>query len=154
MGIILRILRRLSLLAILGLIGASIWFWFLPVGVNNYINKVTVELLFDSPELLTGLGMIDNTPLDFHSGRLSDYTKAQDVKSIAKLRRAREGLDRYGPKGLTGQELLSWHITAWYFDDLIRQGEVVGFVIQFCEIDCFAHLDLLHDGVKISLPLR
>jgi uncharacterized protein (DUF885 family) len=123
MGIILRILRRLSLLAILGLIGASIWFWFLPVGVNNYINKVTVELLFDSPELLTGLGMIDNTPLDFHSGRLSDYTKAQDVKSIAKLRRAREGLDRYGPKGLTGQELLSWRITAWYFDDLIRQGE-------------------------------
>lgn len=123
MGVILRILRRLSLLAILALVGASIWFWFLPVGVNNYINKVSIELLIDSPELLTLLGMIDNTPLDFHSGRLSDHTKAQDVKTIAKLRRAREGLDRYGPKGLTGQELLSWRITAWYFDDRIRQAE-------------------------------
>jgi hypothetical protein len=24
--------------------GASVWFWFLPVRVNNYINKVTIQL--------------------------------------------------------------------------------------------------------------
>ena len=33
--------------------GASMWFWFTPVGVNNYINKVTFQLAIDSPELLT-----------------------------------------------------------------------------------------------------
>ncbi len=103
--------------------GASVWFWFLPVGVNNYINKVTVQLSIDSPELLSSLGVIDNTILDFHSGKLADYTKAQDEKSLAKLRKARAGLDRYGPDGLEGQELLSWQIAAWFFDDLIRSAE-------------------------------
>ncbi|MHA7873543.1 MAG: DUF885 domain-containing protein, partial [Hyphococcus sp.] len=69
-------------------------------------------------------GFIDNTPLDFHSGKLADYTKEQDEKTLAKMRKARAGLDRYGPEGLEGQELLSWRIAAWFFDDLIRQAEL------------------------------
>ncbi|MGA1461833.1 MAG: DUF885 domain-containing protein [Steroidobacteraceae bacterium] len=101
---------------------ASMWFWFTPVGVNNYVNKITLQLAMDSPEILSSLGFIDNTPLDFHSGKLADYTKAQEEESLAKLRKAREGLDRYGPDGLEGQELLSWKITAWFLDDLIRQA--------------------------------
>jgi uncharacterized protein (DUF885 family) len=104
--------------------GASMWFWFTPVGVNNYINKVTVQLAIDSPELLTYLGAIDNTPLDFHSGKLADYTKEEEERSIAKLRDARSGLDAYGPEGLTDQELLTWKIAAWFFDDLLRQAEL------------------------------
>jgi uncharacterized protein (DUF885 family) len=104
--------------------GASMWFWFTPVGVNNYVNKVTLQLAIDSPELLTYLGAIDNTPLDFHSGKLADYTKEEEERSIAKLRKAREGLDDYGPDGLSGQELLTWKIAAWFFDDQLRQAEL------------------------------
>ena len=104
--------------------GASMWFWFTPVGVNNYVNKVTLQLAIDSPELLTYLGAIDNTPLDFHSGKLADYTKEEEERSIAKLRNAREGLDDYGPDGLSGQELLTWKIAAWFFDDQLRQAEL------------------------------
>ena len=104
--------------------GGSMWFWFTPVGVNNYINKVTLQLAIDSPELLTYLGAIDNTPLDFHSGKLADYTKEEEERRIAKLRNAREGLDDYGPDGLSGQELLTWKIAAWFFDDQLRQAEL------------------------------
>ena len=123
MRIIGRILLGLFLLVLLAAGGASVWFWFKPVGVNNYINKVTIQLAIDSPELLSAIGAIDNTPLDFHSGKLADYTKAQDDRSLEKLRKARAGLDKYGPEGLEGQELLSWQITAWFFDDLLRQAE-------------------------------
>ena len=105
-------------------VSASMWFWFTPVGVNNYINKVTFKLAIDSPELLTYLGAIDNTPLDFHSGKLADYTKEEEERSIAELRAARAGLDAYGPQGLEGQELLTWKIAAWFFDDLLRQAEL------------------------------
>ena len=105
-------------------VSASMWFWFTPVGVNNYINKVTFKLAIDSPELLTYLGAIDNTPLDFHSGKLADYTKAEEERAIAELQAARAGLDAYGPEGLTGQELLTWKIAAWFFDDLLRQAEL------------------------------
>lgn len=103
--------------------GASVWFWFAPIGVNNAINRETIKLAIDSPELLTSLGIIDNTLLDFHSGKLSDYTKAQEEKSLTKLRAARRFLDGYGPDGLDGQEKLSWEIAAWFFDDLLRQAE-------------------------------
>ena len=39
------------------------------------------------------------------------------------MKAARAGLDKYGPDGLEGQELLSWRIMAFFFDDLIRQAE-------------------------------
>lgn len=123
----MRILGKIAgglfgLLLLIGL-GAYSWFWWKPVGVNNYINKASLELLLDSPELLTSLGLIDNTPLDFHSNKLDSYTNEQQDKSLAKLRRARAGLNKYGPDGLDGQELLSWQIAAWFFDDLLRQAE-------------------------------
>ena len=120
---------KLALLSMAGAtivaaVSASMWFWFTPVGVNNYVNKVTFKLAIDSPELLTYLGFIDNTPLDFHSGKLADYTKEKEERGIAELQAARAGLDAYGPQGLTGQELLTWKIAAWFFDDLLRQAEL------------------------------
>ena len=119
-----RVVMGLVATLIVASAGASMWFWFTPVGVNNYINKVTFQLAIDSPELLSYLGAIDNTPLDFHSGKLADYTREEEERSIAKLRDARAGLDAYGPEGLAGQELLTWKIAAWFFDDLLRQAEL------------------------------
>ena len=123
MRILGKIIGGLLALVVLAIGGLSMWFWFAPVGINNYINKAMIQLAVDSPELLTGLGIIDNTPLDFHSGKLADYTKAQDEISLAKLKKGRAGLDKYGPEGLEGQELLSYEITAWFLDDIIRQAE-------------------------------
>ena len=78
-----RLRRRLSggvVVIAVSVASTSLWFWFTPVGVNNYLNKVTFKLAIDSPELLSYLGMIDNTPLDFHSGKLADYTKEEEEK--------------------------------------------------------------------------
>jgi uncharacterized protein (DUF885 family) len=122
--------------------GASMWFWFTPVGVNNYINKVMIQLASDSPELLTSLGMIDNTPLDFHSGKLADRTRAQDDRSLAKLRKARAGLDKYGPEGLEGQELLSWRVAAWFFDNTLRRAE----------FEYGGYREVQNSGATVNLP--
>ena len=123
----MRLFKRLIVgalgLVVLAITGAAFWFWITPVGVNNYVNKVSLQLAIDSPELLTRLGMIDNTLLDFHSDKLGDYTKAGEEESLEKLRKARAGLDDYGPEGLEGQELLTWQIAAWFFDDILRQSE-------------------------------
>ena len=118
-----KVLAWISGLAVLGLVAVAMWFWFTPVGLNNYVNKITMQLTLDSPEILSQLGFIDNTPLDFHSGRLGDYTREHELATLAKLRKARAGLDRYGPDDLEGQELTTWKVTAWFLDDLIRQAE-------------------------------
>lgn len=123
MRIVGKILGGLLALILLALAGLSVWFWFYPVTVNNAVNKFTAEFAMETPELLTGLGMIDNTPLDFHSGKLSDYTKAQDDKNIARLKKARAMMDRFNPEKLKGQEKLSWEISTWFLDDIIAQAE-------------------------------
>ena len=112
----------LSLTLVIGL-GLYVWFWAAPVGVNNYVNKVSLQMLLRSPELLTSVGAIDNTPLDFHSGKLGRYDKQSEREELESLREDRAGLDDYGPEGLEGQELLSWKIVAWFFDDMIRESE-------------------------------
>ena len=124
MAMIKKISTYLILLVVTVGIGGYFWFWATPVGVNNYVNKVSLQLLLRSPELLTSLGVIDNTPLDFHSGKLGSYDKNSEMEDLEFLRESRRGLDAYGPEGLEGQELLSWKIVAWFFDDIIRQSEV------------------------------
>ena len=116
-------LKYLLLLILVTGLGLYVWFWAAPVGVNNYVNKVSAQLLFRSPELLTSLGFIDNTPLDFHSGKLGRYDKQSELEDLDGLRKARDGLNDYGPEGLEGQELLTWKIVAWFFDDMIRETE-------------------------------
>jgi uncharacterized protein (DUF885 family) len=123
MRLFLKILAGLTGLLFVAAFGLYTWFWWKPVGINNYINKATLSLAMETPELMTQLGLIDNTPLDFHSGKLGDYTKAGEERQLQKLLKARAGLDKYGPEGLKGQELLSYQIVAWFFDDLIRQAE-------------------------------
>ena len=48
-----KIIGGLFLLIALAGFGAFMWFWGRPVGINNYINKVSLQLMVDSPELLT-----------------------------------------------------------------------------------------------------
>jgi uncharacterized protein (DUF885 family) len=116
-------LKYLLLLILVTGLGLYVWFWAAPVGINNYVNKVSAQLLFRSPELLTSLGVIDNTPLDFHSGKLGRHDKQSELEDLDGLREARDGLNNYGPEGLEGQELLTWKIVAWFFDDMIRESE-------------------------------
>ena len=123
MRILGKIVSGVLLLLVLVIAGASVWFWFYPVTVNNAVNKFTAEFAMETPELLTGLGMIDNTPLDFHSGKLSDYTKAQDDKNKARLKKARAMMNRFHPDKLKGQEKLSWEISTWFLDDILEQAD-------------------------------
>jgi uncharacterized protein (DUF885 family) len=121
---IAKVLAWIGGLTAVAIAAASMWFWFTPVGLNNYVNKITLQLTIDSPQILSQLGFIDDTPLDFHSGKLENYTKAHEDAVLARMRKARAGLDRYGPEGLSGQELVTWKTTAWFLDDVIRQGEL------------------------------
>jgi len=43
--------------------------------------------------------------------------------TLEKLNEAQKGLAKYGPDGLEGQELLSWKITHWFFEDQINNAK-------------------------------
>jgi len=123
MGLVWKVLLGVVGLAIAAVLALVTVFWWAPVGINNYANKISIELVLESPESLTQLGLVDNSPLDFHSGRLDDYTEAHEKTLLAVTKRARAGLDKYGLKSLKGQEALTWSVLANVLDDAIRDGE-------------------------------
>lgn len=104
MSLVWKVAAGAGALAVLVVLMLLTVYWWAPVGINNYANKVSVELALNSPELLTRLGLGDNTIVDFHSGWLDDHTEAGEAKEAAIARRARKGLDAYGPKGLEGRK--------------------------------------------------
>ena len=115
-----RTLIGIPTVLLLGGFGAYVWFWGAPVGINNYINKKSLQLVTDSPEMLTFLGIFDNTPLDRHSGKLADYSEAQWDKSNEKTKDLLKGLEKFKDKDLSEQERLSYEITKWLFEDEIK----------------------------------
>ena len=124
-GLNIKRIRKVLKISLLGAVIAAaigyVWFWGSPVGVNNYVNKVTVQMALRSPEITTQLGLIDNSLVDFHSHKLDSYTAQTDRELLTFLVDSRRGLDRYGPRGLEGKALLNWKVVAWLWDDWIRQ---------------------------------
>jgi uncharacterized protein (DUF885 family) len=95
-------------------------FWGTPPSLNLAVERLGLHLLLDDPELLTGLGLIDNTLLDFHSGSLTDASP----RHMRHLRRLDwEGLtliQRYDPAKLKGEERLTYELMRWYYEQNLR----------------------------------
>jgi uncharacterized protein (DUF885 family) len=135
-----------------GLIGVSVlsfgsWFfiWHKPATLNLFLDRTFIQsALFSShtPEVLTSLGLVDNTIIDFHSGRLGDYTETAENEEIIWLRKVREELNSYGPAGLNDQDLLSWKTMAWFLDIEISEAELGFKGYRITQLD----------GVTIRIP--
>ncbi|NLN69656.1 MAG: DUF885 domain-containing protein [Chloroflexi bacterium] len=109
----------ITILIILGV--GLIWLiysliWGTPPSINLAVERYALRMLLADPELLTQLGLLDNTLLDFHSGRLTNASPKGD-----ELRRQldRDGLAlirRFDPEKLHGQQRITYHLMRWFFD--------------------------------------
>ncbi len=95
-------------------------FWGTPPWINLAVERLSLKMILKDPESLTILGLIDNTPLDFHSGKLTDASPNY-MKDLRQL--DREGLAlirRYDSKKLHGRKKLTFQLMRWYFDQNLR----------------------------------
>ncbi len=111
----------LIVLVVLG----SLWLvynlvWGTPPTINLAVERLGLRLLLTDPETLSYVGLLDNTLLDFHSGRLTDASP----RYMQNLRRLdQEGLNlirRYDSKTLQGQQNITYRLMRWYFDQNLR----------------------------------
>ena len=108
------------------LIVFSIWsyklIWGKPFNFDHLLNRYLIEVALNEPELLTLVGIIDNTILDFHSHTLADASPRHTYKMMERDKEYLQLLRSYNRDDLTGQKAISYDMAEWFLESNI-EGE-------------------------------
>lgn len=113
----MRLLKGFVATLLLAVIAGG-WFgyqflWGKPYSIHHFADRGLLKWLWEKPEFLTYLGIIENTPLDFHSHRLSDVSP----ESMSRIARNTENEYRifqsYDTSDMDEQELLTHTYLEW-----------------------------------------
>src|SRR5947207_3609949 len=121
-----RILKwTLGIIALL-LIAAAILLvnliWFRPWSLNLFYEKVFAQVLFEEPELLSSLGLVEQFGITGHNGKLGDESPAHQQRQFDRAKQNLADLRAYSLERQTPSQHLSTHILDWYIDREI-EGE-------------------------------
>src|SRR6267378_5097214 len=94
--------------------------WFRPWSLNLFYEKVFVQVLFDEPELLSSLGLVEQFGFTSHNGKLSDESPAHQQKVFDRWKRDLADLRAYPLDRQSPSQRLSTHVLEWF---LARQVE-------------------------------
>src|ERR1700674_1404367 len=96
--------------------------WFRPWSLNLFYEKIFVQLLFDEPELLSSLGLVERFGITAHNGKLGDVSPAHQQHVFDRVRQNLADLRAYSPDRQTPSQRLSTHILDWFLSRQI-EGE-------------------------------
>lgn len=88
--------------------------WFRPWSLNVFYEKVFVEVIFDEPELLSALGLVEQFGITSHNGKLSDESPAHQQKQFDRLRRNLAQLHAYPLEKQSASQRLSTSVLDWF----------------------------------------
>jgi len=120
MKLLVKLLKWLVLypLLVLLVLGAGffvhVWY-FKPVSIDLYYNRVFAQFAVDSPEMLTSMRLLDQFGIDFHADELADASLAEEERQRERIRENYDTFKRYDRSKYTGQELLSYDIWDYFF---------------------------------------
>src|SRR6058998_1641517 len=69
--------------------------WFRPWSLNLFYEKVFVQTIFDEPELLSSLGLVEQFGITKHNGKLSDESPTHQQKQADRWRKDLDDLHKY-----------------------------------------------------------
>ncbi len=114
-----RILRVfLWLLAIASVVGGYVGYrlaWGTPFTITQLADRQAVYFLLDTPELLTSIGLVDGTMLDFHSGELSDFGVAERDRRLAVVEQNLSELKAFDREALGLQDQITYDVLEFQY---------------------------------------
>ena len=110
-GIAKKIVRRAGLtvavlLLLAGSFAAHEWY-AKPFFINNFFNRVFIQYIWDKPEMLTGMGILEQFGMKGHNAKWDDDTEAASDKDYRFLLDVMATLDEYDETKLIEAEILS-----------------------------------------------
>jgi len=88
--------------------------WFRPWSLNLFYEKVFAQVLFEEPELLSSLGMVEQFGITAHNGKLGDASPAHQQRYFDRGKKNLNDLRAYPLDRQTPSQRLSTHILDWY----------------------------------------
>ena len=96
--------------------------WFRPWSLNLFYEKVFAEFVFDEPELLSALGLVEQFGITGHNGKLDDESPAHQQKVLDLWKTDVAQLRQYPLDRQSSSQRLSTHVLDW-FAGLQIEGE-------------------------------
>jgi len=106
-----------------------------PLNINHFADRASMQMVILFPEVITFLGLLENSPLDFHSDRLDDLSPGAMAEFTRLQREALQTLHEYDRDSLSGQQALTYDYLdfrwaadlaaadfAYHFNDLAYRG--------------------------------
>lgn len=119
-----RVLKWIFGIAVIAVIVIAIFainlIWFRPWSLNLFYEKIFAELIFDEPELLSQLGLVEQFGFTSHNGKLSDESPAHQQKLIDRWKKNLTQLREYPLDRQSPSQRLSTHVLGWFLE---RQAE-------------------------------
>jgi uncharacterized protein (DUF885 family) len=104
-----------GLLAVLivagGLFLAHTWY-FKPININLFFARTMIQVMSESPELLSSLRVLEPLGITGHNAKLDDESLAAGDRFMAQMRDAYATLQRYDDEDLSDADLMSKRIAA------------------------------------------
>jgi uncharacterized protein (DUF885 family) len=110
------ILRIVALLLVVAAIFLVNLIWFRPWSLNLFYEKVFAKVLFEEPELLSSLGLVEQFGITGHNGKLGDASPAHQQRYFDRGKQDLADLRAYPLDRQTPSQQLSTHILEWYID--------------------------------------
>src|SRR3954470_20318631 len=110
------LLGIVALLLLVAAIFAINAIWFRPWSLNVFYEKVFVQVLFDEPELLSSLGLVEQFGITSHNGKLGDASPAHQQRTFDRFKKDLDDLRAYPLAKQSPSQQLSTHILSWYIE--------------------------------------
>ena len=86
--------------------GAHEWYGK-PFYINNFFNRAFIQFMWDKPEMLTSMGMLEQIGMNSHNAEWNDGSEAADDRDFEFLDDVMATLAEYDEDDLTEDEMLS-----------------------------------------------
>src|SRR6266478_2037971 len=108
-----RVLKWLGAIVAIGVIALAVFvvnlIWFRPWNLNLFYDKVFAEVLFDHPELLSALGLVEQFGITSHNGKLDDESPAHQQREFDRFKKDLAQLHQYPLDRQSASQKLSTH---------------------------------------------
>jgi uncharacterized protein (DUF885 family) len=115
-------LRIVALLVVVLAIFLVNLIWFRPWSLNLFYEKVFAQVLFEEPELLSSIGLVERFGITGHNTKLGDASPAHQQHFFDRAKKNLEDLHAYPLEKQTASQKLSTHVLEWYLT-LELEGE-------------------------------